>query len=205
MNPRISRLTAFNIWNKNIKNTKSDGIFAYVLQDLRDLTLPNDVLKDIKITLRSLCQKIQQRWEKSGRHTERFLKSNSSWLQQYIQFSIFVIQALPGPSQSVASGRPGRPKKTFEDCCFDRGLAIMVDANLSTCQYNVIRQQVMDINPKLHPAYHLVKKAKMARYPKGITMTEVGAETELQSLVNHTVRRLCVVQEDVLRTLTLLQ
>ncbi|KAF2897852.1 hypothetical protein ILUMI_08323 [Ignelater luminosus] len=142
INPRISPLTVFNIWNKNIKNTKSDAIFAYFLQELGDLTLPNDVLKDIK-----------------------------------------------------------KPKSLSSD----RALAIMVDANLSACQYNVIRQEVKDINPKLYPAYQVVKEAKKARYPRGITVTEVGAKTELQSLVDHTIRRLCVVQEDVLRTLTLLQ
>ncbi|EZA51186.1 hypothetical protein X777_10254 [Ooceraea biroi] len=69
----------------------------------------------------------------------------------------------------------------------DQALAIIVDADLSTHQYNVIRQQVKNINSKLYPPYYKVKEAKQLCYPSGITLTEISAEVKLQSLIDHTV------------------
>ncbi|EZA54504.1 hypothetical protein X777_05483 [Ooceraea biroi] len=76
----------------------------------------------------------------------------------------------------------------------DQALAVIVDANLSTHQYNVIRQ-VKNINSKLYPPYYKVKEAKQLCYPSGITVTEISAEVKLQSLIDHTVVRICKVQE----------
>lgn len=78
----------------------------------------------------------------------------------------------------------------------------MVDANLFTHQYYIIREQVKRINKKIYPPYYRVQAAKQLCYPNGINVTETSAEITLQSLMDHTVIRLCKVQEEVLKTMS---
>ena len=40
----------------------------------------------------------------------------------------------------------------------DQALAMMIDANLSTHQYNVIREQSNQIVPNMYPAYNAIKQ-----------------------------------------------
>lgn len=84
----------------------------------------------------------------------------------------------------------------------DQALAMMIDANLSTHQYNVIRDRVKEINKKMYPPYYKVKGAKLLCYPSDINVTETCAEIKLQSLLDHTITRLCKAQEEVLKSVT---
>ncbi|GBN51841.1 hypothetical protein AVEN_33343-1 [Araneus ventricosus] len=69
----------------------------------------------------------------------------------------------------------------------DQVLALMVDSNLSTHQYKVIRQQTNKINKNMYPAYHKIKAAKQLCYPSDVNVTETFAEVRLQSLIDHTI------------------
>lgn len=82
----------------------------------------------------------------------------------------------------------------------DQALALIVDANLSTHQYNLIRTHAKNKNNKLYPAYYKVKEAKKLCYPTEINITETSAEIQLQTLIDHTVLRLCKAQQEVLET-----
>mgnify|MGYP007063902090 CR=1 FL=1 len=42
----------------------------------------------------------------------------------------------------------------------DQALAMMIDASLSTHQYNVIREQANQIISNMHPAYNAIKQVK---------------------------------------------
>lgn len=75
----------------------------------------------------------------------------------------------------------------------NQALALMVDAKLSTHQYNVIRHQIEGITTKLYPAYYKVKAAKQLCYPEEINITEISADIKLQCLIDHTVTRLCEI------------
>lgn len=80
----------------------------------------------------------------------------------------------------------------------DHALALIVDTNLSTHQYNLLREHTAEVSPKMYPSYTCIKKAKVLCYPENITVTESYAEIQLQSLIDHSLRRLCVAQEEVL-------
>lgn len=84
----------------------------------------------------------------------------------------------------------------------DQALALLIDANLSSNQYNIVRDQAKNHSCTLYPPYYVVKEAKRLCYPKDIIITEVSAEVSVQSLINHTVARLCVGLEGILRTLS---
>ncbi|GBO08968.1 hypothetical protein AVEN_208278-1 [Araneus ventricosus] len=79
----------------------------------------------------------------------------------------------------------------------------MAEANLSTHQYEIIRQQTNKIHKNMYPAYHKIKAAKELCYPSNVGVTETFAEIKLQSLIDHTIMRLCKVQEDVLKYMRL--
>ncbi|GBM27709.1 hypothetical protein AVEN_25336-1 [Araneus ventricosus] len=79
----------------------------------------------------------------------------------------------------------------------DQMLALMVDLNLSTHQYKVIRQQTNKIHKNMYPAYHKIKAAKQLCYPSDVNVTETLSEIKLQSLIEHTIMCLCKLQEDV--------
>ncbi|KAJ8890307.1 hypothetical protein PR048_009815 [Dryococelus australis] len=86
----------------------------------------------------------------------------------------------------------------------DEALAVIVDTNLSPNDYKCIRQWVKDINCKCFQPYYKVKESKLLCYTPGIVITENSAEIALQSLIDHTVTRLCHVQH-VLETQHLLE
>ncbi|GBM68083.1 hypothetical protein AVEN_66748-1 [Araneus ventricosus] len=70
----------------------------------------------------------------------------------------------------------------------------MVDNGLPTRQYQRIREQAENLNFKLYPPYHKVKESKQLCYPHGISVTETSAEITLQTLVDHTVSRICHIK-----------
>lgn len=74
----------------------------------------------------------------------------------------------------------------------DQALAIFIDTNLSKNQYQILRESVQHINPNLYPSYYKLQKAKERCYPADITITESSAEINLQSLLDHTLTRLCL-------------
>jgi len=88
-------------------------------------------------------------------------------------------------------------QKMPQNLSSDQALALLIDANLSRLQYNAMRFHVSHINSKLYPPYHLVHEAKKKCYPLEVIVTEISAEIDLQLLIDHTVRRLCLAQNEV--------
>ncbi|GBO14644.1 hypothetical protein AVEN_207351-1 [Araneus ventricosus] len=76
----------------------------------------------------------------------------------------------------------------------EQALVLMVDNGLSTRQYQRIREQAENLNCKLYPPYHKVKESKQLCYPHGISVTKTSAEITLQTVVDHTVSRICHIE-----------
>lgn len=76
---------------------------------------------------------------------------------------------------------------------------MFVEADLTRRQYEIVRST----NKKFFPCYTLLQKAKPECYPplESCRVTSTYAETDLQPLVDHTVRRLSIFLEEVLTTL----
>lgn len=271
MTSQISRRSFFDVWFANAKESRQNALLQYILQELGIQSVTDDILKTLKAIISRLSQKIEEKWSKSGRHRERFLKTNSLWLEENISFAGVVSETIVDISQPGTSNRAGRPPKDFEFCsektkrrrirhllettcpeeismanemqlrqsgkrdsaaivkelclfsprrgtqikkarrCLinpkqdgfsnDQALALMVDANLTTHQYSIIREQSKLIKKKLYPPYYKVKAAKKLCYPSEINISETHAEVKLQSLMDHTILRLCKVQEEVLKTI----
>lgn len=77
---------------------------------------------------------------------------------------------------------------------------MIIDANLSTHQYNIIREQGNSIVRNMYPSYHTVKQTREQCYPTDISGTETVVDIKLQSLIDHTIQRLCITQKDGFET-----
>ncbi|GBN50907.1 hypothetical protein AVEN_241806-1 [Araneus ventricosus] len=85
----------------------------------------------------------------------------------------------------------------FGKCCDkleEQVLVLMVDNGLSTRQYQRILEHAENLNCKLYHSYYKVKEAKQVYCPHSISMTETSAEITLQTLVDHTVSRICHIE-----------
>lgn len=78
-------------------------------------------------------------------------------------------------------------------------LSMFVEADLTRRQYEVIR----NTNKKFFPCYSLLQKAKQECYPpeKDIKVTSTSAESNLQPLVDLTVKRLAMYLQEILMKL----
>jgi hypothetical protein len=179
---------------------------------------------------------VNSKWEKIGRHKERFLHYNSSWLNEEIGFDSENHSA--DETVEIPSAGFGRPAKSFntcapstkrqkvkhllqstsaelsiaagiklrkegkrdsaaivkELCCAspnrgtvikkvrrsvpqkqellpEQALALMVDINLSSRQYKLLRAQATTFNCKLYPPYYKVKESKQLCYPQGVVIS----------------------------------
>ena len=74
----------------------------------------------------------------------------------------------------------------------DDALALIMDAKLSKSQYTLLRVQAKQRNVDLYPTYNEVGEAKLNCYTYlgDITVTEISARVNLQSLLDHTARRI---------------
>lgn len=75
-------------------------------------------------------------------------------------------------------------------------LSLLIEAQLSRKQYEIIRNYAKDI----FPSYKLVQAEKALCYPKDVQVTETEAVVPLQSLLDHTATRLIHSQKSVLLT-----
>lgn len=89
-------------------------------------------------------------------------------------------------------------KKEIHPYSPEEALALMVDVKLTKSQYLKLREGTKKRNCNIFPSYAKVLNAKKACYPTEINVTESMAEVNLQNLLDHTAKRLCMVQENVL-------
>lgn len=71
----------------------------------------------------------------------------------------------------------------------EEALGLIEDAKLSKFQYERIRIQAKASNADIFPAYKQLAPARKQCYPDNVHVTEKGVSIDLQSLIDHTVRR----------------
>ena len=80
----------------------------------------------------------------------------------------------------------------------EEALAFMFNNNFTKSQYHEVRMNSLDHNSNIYPPYNKVRSAKTKCLPDNIEITEMSASVPLQDLLDHTVKRLIEVQEEVL-------
>lgn len=86
---------------------------------------------------------------------------------------------------------------TFRPYSPNEALALIVDLKLTKHQYVSMQKGASDHNVSLYPPYYLVLKSKSECYPMDLLILENSAEVKLQNLLDHTIKRLLQVQDEV--------
>lgn len=105
-----------------------------------------------------------------------------------------------------ATGSPSRPTKIRNLLLLknpisyspQEALAFMLDNGFTKQQYLNIRMGNKEHNSDIFPAYEKILKCKEDCRPLKITVTETSASVSLEDLLNHTIGRIVLLQEDVL-------
>lgn len=86
----------------------------------------------------------------------------------------------------------------------DSALLVLMEQKLSKSQYQGLQAISKENNCKLYPPYKAVLQAKQKCYPSktDITITDCSAEVKLQALLDHTVERILLTQNDVIKSST---
>lgn len=80
----------------------------------------------------------------------------------------------------------------------NEALILLIDARLTKSSYQLLRSSAGAKGHNIYPSYNDVRKAKESCYPYEISVEEFKVEIPVQSLLNHTIERLCTVQKSVL-------
>lgn len=108
----------------------------------------------------------------------------------------------PKRASKVKRAYKGAPKKipTYTP---EEALALITSANLSYRKYQLIRKSAIEKGLKVYPSYHNIQIAKKECYPpdEDCIINESLAEIKLQSLVDLTIKRLFIVQHEVLNSM----
>lgn len=82
----------------------------------------------------------------------------------------------------------------------EKALALYVDNKFTKEQYLSIQQTSKAHNANIYPTYGNLLTAKTECYPSDIVITEISGEICLQSLLDHTIKRLVIAQLEVLKS-----
>ena len=80
----------------------------------------------------------------------------------------------------------------------DEGLAFFLDGNYSVRQYAQLRKVAESHNAQIYPSYQSIVAARNRCVPPEVHFSERAMEVNLQSLLCHVTRRVCVMQHDVI-------
>lgn len=81
----------------------------------------------------------------------------------------------------------------------EEALVLYIDGDFTKTTYNLMRIGAKNHNADIYPSYHKLLIAKMECYPEeGINISDISAEVTLQSLVDHTTKRILKQQKEVL-------
>jgi hypothetical protein len=85
----------------------------------------------------------------------------------------------------------------------EEALALITAAKLSCRKYQIMRKSALQKGLKIYPSYERIKDAKQNCYPSkdDCIFTESLGEVKLQSIVDLTIKRLCIVQKEVLKSI----
>lgn len=113
MDFRVTKKEMFQVWISKTKIKRVDALLLFVL-GFFSLEFTDDAIQALKLSIKNLCQKFDQRWSRSSRHLDRFLKENASWLDKHFVLPFKTLCEIPSSSNTKSVGRP---RKSFDDCC----------------------------------------------------------------------------------------
>lgn len=129
---------------------------------------------------------------KPGRPTKGF----DQCCERSRRSKVRALQASHSQDLIDAAASSYQPISQAEVFSADFALSIFTQAKLSRFQYEVIRAATKKVGHNIFPSYKKIQEAKKDCYPSDVNITESSAEILLQSLVDHTVKRILKTKQD---------
>jgi len=141
----------------------------------------------------------KQKSSSMGRPSKKFSECcdrGKRYKVQQLQ-ELYPMEQIQAAAKRIQTTDPKKKYQKYMD--LTKALAILMDAELSKHQYKVIRNALKDYGCDVFPPYYLLLEEKKKCYPEHVTITETSAKIELQSLMDHTAKRLIATksQEDI--------
>lgn len=116
-----------------------------------------------------------------------------------------LVKMVSGPNNSAIKATTIKkliacPTKLPTKLSVEKALALYIDNKFTKEQYISIQQISKEHNANIYPTYENLLTAKKECYPNNILITDISAEINLQSLLNHTIHRLVTAQIEVLES-----
>lgn len=85
----------------------------------------------------------------------------------------------------------------------DKAQLLVVELDMSKSDYQKLRNSAREQRSKLFQSYNVIHQAKLQCYPpkSDIRVTEFSAEVKLQSLLDHTIQRILLIHDEVIKNL----
>lgn len=117
---------------------------------------------------------------KAGLRSSRLQKNKelSNALKSFIEFGF-----------KLPNNRPTRMSP-------NEGLALLIDADLSQKQFQIIRNRTLKCGADVIPPYKSVREQKQQCIPVGLEVSATKAHVSLQNMVNHTSQRIVMLKEE---------
>lgn len=85
-------------------------------------------------------------------------------------------------------------KQSYSKMSASDGLALLIDANLSQTQYQMIRNRTVNCGVDVIPSYKNVREEKQKCLPAKLEITPTKAHVSLQNMMNHTTQRIIILK-----------
>ena len=84
----------------------------------------------------------------------------------------------------------------------EKALAILLDCNLTKQAYQHLRNEAREIGSNIYPSYNRIREAKEKCMPDkdSLDISDFFASVNLQSLLDHTAKRICLTQREILQS-----
>lgn len=114
--------------------------------------------------------------------------------------SVVLKEAAVSPSRPAKMKRFLSPEKLKEPVPYtpQEALAYLLENNFTKTQYINTRIGAKERNCDIYPSYENILQAKKECRPNGIQISETTASVPLADLLNHTISRIILLQENVL-------
>ena len=106
-------------------------------------------------------------------------------------------QAIPDPAKARKSIEVNKEPIMMSE---EEALALKIQCDLSDSQYQMLRNSSMKQNADIYPPLLRILSAKSACYPSDVEVNETSSRVSLQSMLDHTLRRILEMKSEDLKS-----
>lgn len=113
MNDTVTHQMLYDVWRESARDAKYENIFHFLMDKIGWEGLSEVQVQRIRVSLRSLLQRLEIRWEKAHRMHICFQALNASWLQSFLN-----VTGLEHHSAALLEQQPSTSRLELLKCLY---------------------------------------------------------------------------------------